>query len=117
MHWKTKNKIQREATKLYITELKDDEDMACEIRLQLGKKEYVLINLKRDFPQRIEYTSLSNGGFNYTPGKGNKIIVHGKSRVIEILENSKNSNLTDSKTLDKVIALTEGIINISLIYS
>lgn len=117
MHWKSKKKIQRETTKLYLTELNNDEKMASAIRLQLGKIEYVIINLKRDFPLKIDYISLSNGGFNYTPGKGDPIIVYGLSKAIEILENSKNSKLIDSQTVDKVITLIKGITNKDIIYS
>lgn len=117
MHWKSKNKIQRETTKLYLTELKGDDKMAQAIRLQLGKEEYVLINLKRHFPPKVDYISLSNGGFNYTPGIGDRIIVYGRSEVVGILENSKNSNVINSQTVDKVITLLEGITNSNIIYT
>lgn len=89
MHWKSKNKIQRETTKLYLTELKGNEKLAHKIHLQLGKKEYVLINLKKKFPKKIEYINLNNGGFNYTLGKEDQIIIYGRNKVIEILKNSK----------------------------
>jgi hypothetical protein len=113
MHWKSKRKLQKETTKLYLTELKGDEKMAREIRLQLGKKEYVLINLKGDFPRKINYISLKNGGFNYTPGKGDQIIIYGRKKVIEILENSKSSRYINPDTVDKVITLLKEIENLT----
>ncbi|MCL1662894.1 hypothetical protein M2T78_01430 [Elizabethkingia ursingii] len=109
MHWKSKNKIQRKTTKLYLTELKENENLAHEIRLQLGKKEYVLIDLKANFPQKIEYRSLNNNGFNYTLGLGDKIIIHHKDNAIEILQHSKNHKLINSETVDKVIDLINGM--------
>ena len=112
MHWKSKNKIQRETTKLYLTELKGNEKWARQIHLQLGKKEYVLINLKTNFPKKIEYLSLNNGGFNYTPGEGDQIIIHDRNKTIEILKNSKKSILINSETIDQVIILIQGMENL-----
>ncbi|GEM_PF-4755376 len=112
MHWKSKNKIQRETTKLYLTELKGNEKWAHKIHLQLGKKEYVLINLKKNFPKKIEYINLNNGGFNYTPGKEDQIIIYGRNKVIEILKNSKKAPLLNIETIDKVINLIQGMKNL-----
>lgn len=113
MHWKSKNKIHRETTKLYLTELKGDEKMAREIRLQLGKKEYVLLDLETEFPAKIEYISLSNGGFNYTPGQGDQIIIYGKSKVLKILENSKKSDIINSQTVDELISMINEMTNLA----
>jgi hypothetical protein len=112
MHWKSKKKIQRKTTKLYLTELKGNEKMAHEIRLQLGKEEFVLINLKNDFPQKINYISLKNGGFNYTPEKGDRIIIYPRNKVLKILKNSKASKSINSETIDKVIILLNEIENL-----
>lgn len=112
MHWKSKNKIQRETTKLYLTELKVNEKWAHKIYLQLGKREYVLINLKTNFPKKIEYISLNNGGFNYILGKDDQIIIYGRNEVIEILKNSKKAKLINPETIDKVINLIQGMENI-----
>lgn len=112
MHWKSKNKILRETTKLYLTELNKNEKMAHKIHLQLGKNSYVLIDLKNEFPKKIEYISLHNGGFNYTPEKGDLIIIYGKSKVLEILKNSEKSELINSKTVDILIELINGMKNL-----
>lgn len=111
MHWKSKQKIQGETTKLYITELKNDENKAHEIRLQLGKKEFVLIDLKDEFPKKIFYSNLANGGFNYNLGIDDRIIIYPKTRIIEILENSKNSKAINSKTVNQTINLINGMKN------
>lgn len=112
MHWKSKNKIQNNTTKLYLTELQGDEKYAHEIRLQLGKEEYVFINLKTAFPNKIEYRSLLNGGFNYTQSKENLIIIYGKNKVLEILKNSKGLKALNLKTIEQVIDLIEGCVNL-----
>lgn len=115
MHWKSKQKIQRETTKLYVTEIKGDEDKAYEIRLQLGNKEFVLIDLRDEFPKKIFFSSLANGGFNYNLGVDDRIIIHGKGTILEILENSKISKSINVKTVNQTIDLIHGMIN--FIYS
>ncbi|WP_087137440.1 hypothetical protein [Elizabethkingia meningoseptica] len=82
--------------------------MAHEIHLQL-EKTYILINLKKEFPQKIIYRSLSNNGFNYNPATQDHIITHEKNTVIKILENSRHHRLINSKTVDNVIDLINGI--------
>jgi len=65
---------------LYITALNGNFDKCHEIRIQIGKQEYVLIDLKEEFPKKIIYLSLINGGFNYNDQLDDQIIIYGKSK-------------------------------------
>jgi len=104
MHRKTKEKLLR-ARKLYITALKGDIDKCHEIRIQIDNKEYVWIDLKEEFPKKIIYLNLSDGGFNYNLPFDDAIIIYGKSKILQVLNNSISSDEINQKTLSKVIEL------------
>ncbi|PAM95512.1 hypothetical protein B4N84_09600 [Flavobacterium sp. IR1] len=82
MHWKSKQKILKKTTKLYITKLKNDDTKVHEIRLQLGSKKFVLIDLNDKFLKKTIYSDLTNRGFNYNLGVDDKIIIYPKIEII-----------------------------------
>jgi hypothetical protein len=111
MHWKTRNKILR-ATKLYVTQFNKSDNECYEIRIQIGKIEYIIIDLKEKFPEKIFYISLLNGGFNYDPINDNPIAYYGKKKTIEILNNSRESKNLNVKTIDMTIELIKEMNNL-----
>lgn len=112
MHWKTKRKILR-ATKLYVTEVNGDSNLTSEIRIQIDKKEYVFIDFYISFPKNISYLSLIPNGFNYKVGIDPRITIFGKTKILQVLRNSKNLPNIDVETIDKVISLVTEMQNVS----
>lgn len=104
MHWKTRKKIIN-AIKLYATTLNGDSDKCHEIRIQLPKSEYILIDLEVDFPKTFNYLSLKDGGFNYTPEEDESIIKFGKSQIMCVLNNSVGLGQNNSDTINEVVKL------------
>lgn len=102
MHWKTKQRL-RTAAKLYTIE--PEIDKAYEIKMQLPTMEYVCIYLNEPFSQKVQYRSLSNGGFNYDPLKDTPITHNPKNEVIRILKNSVGFRSNNANTIEKLIEL------------
>ncbi|MBV7270147.1 hypothetical protein [Winogradskyella luteola] len=102
MHWKTKNKLINNTTKIYLIE--PEEDKAIELRLQLHQ-EYIAFELHLPIPKHIQYKSLLHGGFNYNPETDIPITHYQIKRVIRNLENSKFYRNNKSETIDELIVL------------
>ena len=100
------------ATKLYLTEEKTQDDKCYEIRVQLPTEEYVLIDLSDKLPLSIIYKSLKHNGFGYNPDKDPPITSYGKTKVVKILENSKDYRYNDQKTVEYMIDLVKNMENL-----
>ncbi|PXY02558.1 hypothetical protein DF185_00245 [Marinifilum breve] len=111
MHWKTKRKI-LSTEKIYLTH-KDLESEHCyEVRLQLPESEYILIDLRYEFPTRIRYESLIPHGFRYNEDTDNPIQIYNKRRTLEFLENTKNDDKGNQETIEIVIDLINEMQNL-----
>lgn len=102
MHWTIKRKLTR-AIKLYLVEPEDDK--AIEIKIQLPYGEYIEIELNHPFPKRVEYKSLSNGGFNYDPTTDMSITHYSKKHTLRNLKNSIGYRNNSKDTIDKLTDL------------
>lgn len=102
MHWTIKRKLTR-AIKLYLVEPEDNK--AIEIKIQLPDGEYIEIELNHPFPKKVQYKSLSNGGFNYDPTIDMSITHYSKKHTLRNLKNSIGYRNNSKDTIDKLTDL------------
>lgn len=111
MHWKTKRKI-LSAEKIYLTHKALDLRYCYEVRFQLPKKEYILLDLWFDFPTKINYESLIPNGFGYNEKTDNPIRIYNKRSTLDYLENTKNDGKGNQQTIELVVILINKMKNL-----
>ena len=89
--------------KVYWTEFINSWSL-YEIRFQLPDSEYVIIDLRRKFPEYIEYHSLE-WGFWYIENESYEITWYTANLTIKKLEEWRKYNYINIDTLNKVIDL------------
>jgi hypothetical protein len=104
IHWKSRKKLIK-ADRVYLTTESSKIELAYQARIKLPTEEYVFIELHLDFPIRVEYRSLKNGGFNYKPEIDPPMRHNSKQNTIRILTNSKNYRNNNPITIDRLISL------------
>lgn len=111
MHWKTKRKI-LSTEKIYLTHKELGSEYCYEVRFQLPNSEYILIDLRYEFPSPIRYESLIPHGFRYNEDTDNPIVIYGKGQVLKYLENTKNDEKGNLDTIEIVIDLINEMENL-----
>ncbi|WP_461640259.1 hypothetical protein [Labilibaculum euxinus] len=111
MHWKTKKKI-LSTEKIYLTHKDLGSDYCYEVRFQLPESEYILIDLRYEFPTRIRYESLIPHGFRYNEDTDNPIQIYNKRRTLEFLKNTKENDKCNRETIETVIDLINEMQNL-----
>lgn len=111
MHWKTKKKL-LSTEKIYLTHKELGSSYCYEIRFQLPNSEYVLIDLRYEFPSSIRYESLIPHGFRYNEDTDNPIVIYNKGRVLKFLENTKNDEQGNPETIETIIDLINEMENL-----
>lgn len=111
MHWKTKKKL-LSTKKIYLTHKELGSNYCYEIRFQLPNNEFVLIDLRYEFPSPIRYESLIPHGFKYNEDTDNPIIIYNKRKVLKYLEDTKNGEQGNSETIEIVISLINKMENL-----